>query len=133
MDIGFVAAFWVVSFSLAVTPGTDWAYTISAGMRDRALAPAVAGILLGHLVFMLVVAAGVGALVASVPIFLTALTFIGTAYLLWLGVGILVRPPVPTVDEEPSSGSWYAWTARGVEHRVQGQLPGSSRGSGSRR
>jgi threonine/homoserine/homoserine lactone efflux protein len=113
VEIQLLAAFWVVSFSLAMTPGADWAYTISAGLRDHGLAPAVAGILLGHLMFMLVVAAGVGALVASVPTILTALTFIGVAYLLWLGIGILRKPPVPTIGEEQTSGSWYAWTVRG--------------------
>ena len=113
MDLGLLAAFWVVSFSLVMTPGADWAYAISAGMRGRALAPAVAGMLLGYLTITLVVAAGVGALVARLPSILTALTFLGAAYLLWLGIGILVRPPEPTAGEERTSGSWSAWTIRG--------------------
>ncbi len=113
METGLLAAFWIVSFSLVMTPGADWAYVISAGMRARALAPALVGMLLGYLMITLVVAAGVGALVASVPAILTALTFFGAAYLLWLGLHILVRRPTPTVDEEQTSGPWYAWTVRG--------------------
>lgn len=113
METGLVAAFWVVSMSLVMTPGADWAYAISAGMKDRTLAPALAGMLLGYLMITLVVAAGVGALVTSVPVILTVLTVLGAAYLLWLGVGVLVRPPVPAAGETRTSGAWFAWTVRG--------------------
>ena len=30
-----VAAFWAVSFLFVVTPGADWAYAITAGLRHR--------------------------------------------------------------------------------------------------
>ena len=60
MTIGVIAAFWAVSLLFVITPGADWAYAISTGVRDRA-APAVSGLLLGHLVATLVVAAGVAA------------------------------------------------------------------------
>lgn len=40
-------------------------------MRNRMLLPAVSGMLLGYLVITIVVAAGVGATVLSVPLFLT--------------------------------------------------------------
>lgn len=93
MDTGLLVAFWVVSFSLVMTPGADWAYAISAGLRERVLVPAVSGMLLGYLAITLVVAAGVGALVASVPGILVALTLVGAAYLLWLGVNVLLHPP----------------------------------------
>ncbi|MBS0850550.1 LysE family transporter [Enterobacter sp. JGM127] len=95
MDFSLLVAFWIVSFSLVMTPGADWAYAISSGMRNRMLLPAVSGMLLGYVVITVVVAAGVGALVASVPVILTVLTYAGAAYLLWLGVGVLRNPPVP--------------------------------------
>lgn len=97
MDYSLLAAFWIVSFSLVMTPGADWAYAISSGMRNRTLFPAVSGMLLGYVVITVIVAAGVGALVASVPVILTVLTYAGAAYLLWLGVGVLRNPPVPSV------------------------------------
>ncbi|KHJ54749.1 lysine transporter LysE [Aureimonas altamirensis] len=112
MDMGMLMAFWVVSFALVMTPGADWAYAISAGMQERAIAPAIVGMLLGYLAITLVVAAGVGALVASEPAVLTALTFVGAGYLLWLGVGVLMDPPGPQ-DGNDSEGTTMAWVVRG--------------------
>lgn len=66
-----IIAFWGVSLALVMTPGADWAYAITAGMRDKALAPAIAGLLLGYVGITLVVAAGVGSLVAEHPMVLT--------------------------------------------------------------
>lgn len=40
-------------------------------MRNRMLLPAVSGMLLGYLVITIVIAAGVGAMVSSVPLFMT--------------------------------------------------------------
>ena len=113
MNFALLAAFWAVSMMFVITPGADWAYAISAGMRDRAILPAVAGLLLGHLVATLIVAAGVGALVTSVPFALTALTLIGAVYLLWLGVGLIRNPPVPTAANDAGSISAARWIAKG--------------------
>jgi threonine/homoserine/homoserine lactone efflux protein len=76
-----------------LTPGVDWAYAIAAGLRYRSVLPAVAGMLAGHALATVVVAAGVGALVTGVPLALTALTVVGAAYLIWLGVTTLTHPP----------------------------------------
>ena len=92
---GTVTAFWAVSFLFVVTPGADWAYAIAAGLRHRVVLPAVGGLLAGHLVATAVVAAGVGALVARLPLLLTVLTLAGALYLVWLGTGTLARPAVP--------------------------------------
>ena len=45
MAVGTLAAFWAVSFLLVLVPGPDWAYLIAAGLRDRSVLPAVAGLL----------------------------------------------------------------------------------------
>ncbi|MDJ0277155.1 LysE family translocator [Sphingomonas sp. 2R-10] len=113
MNASLLAAFWAVSMMFVITPGADWAYAISAGMRDKAIVPAVAKLLLGHLVATLIVAAGVGALVTSVPYALTALTLIGAAYLLWLGVGLITNPPVPTAADDAGPISPARWLAKG--------------------
>lgn len=113
MNPALLAAFWAVSMMFVIMPGADWAYAISAGMRDRAILPAVAGLLLGHLVATLIVAAGVGALVTSVPFALTALTLIGAAYLLWLGTSLIRNPPVPTAGNDAGSISSVRWIAKG--------------------
>ena len=87
MTLSVLAAFWAVSFLLIITPGADWAYAISAGMRGRLVTPAVAGLLSGHLLATVVVAAGVGGLVASHPMILRAMTIAGSGYTTWTDDG----------------------------------------------
>jgi threonine/homoserine/homoserine lactone efflux protein len=115
MDYSTFAAFWIVSILLIVTPGMDWAYVISAGMRGRVVVPAVTGLLFGHLTAILLVAAGVGALVASSPAALSVLTFAGAAYLLWIGIGQLRKPSGPPVaGEAEASHSGMRWALKGA-------------------
>jgi threonine/homoserine/homoserine lactone efflux protein len=50
MSLSVMAGFWAVSLLLVITPGADWAYAISAGLRGRgAVIPAVAGMMSAHL------------------------------------------------------------------------------------
>lgn len=95
-----VLAFWGVSILFVITPGAHWAYAITAGLRFRSPLPAIAGMLAGHVLATLVVAAGVGALVARVPVLLTVLTVAGALYLLWLGVGMLRAPATAPREAE---------------------------------
>ncbi|MFD5766362.1 LysE family translocator [Streptomyces sp. NPDC127049] len=96
MDTTTLAAFLAVDLLLVFTPGADWAYAISAGLRDRSVLPAVAGLLTGHAAYALVAVAGVAVIVAGSPEALTALTVAGAGYLLWLGWGVLRQPVTPT-------------------------------------
>lgn len=105
MSLNMFAAFWAVSVLFVITPGADWAYAISAGIRGRRVLPAVAGMLIGHLIATLIVAAGVGSVIAGVPGVLSALTIAGAGYLLWLGVGMLRQPPEPLAGQEEDAGS----------------------------
>lgn len=115
MTLATLAAFWGVSLLFIVTPGADWAYAISAGLRNRSPIPAVAGVLTGHFGATLVVAAGVGALVASWPIALTALTVGGAGYLIWLGIGMLRSPGVaPGPDSTVAPAAPIAQFGKGV-------------------
>lgn len=114
MTPAIFAAFWAVSMLFVITPGLDWAYIISAGIRGRVVVPAVAGLLLGHLMAIAIVAAGVGALVAGNPLALTVLTLIGAAYLLWIGFNMLLHPPAPSTGEGQRSGSWLRWAGKGI-------------------
>ncbi|WP_322053724.1 LysE family translocator [Paraburkholderia bannensis] len=114
MQASLLTAFWIVSFSLVMVPGADWAYAISAGLRGRVIAPAVGGMLLGYLAITLVVAAGVGTLVTSVPAVLSVLTVVGGAYLLWLGVKTLLRPASQlSAGDEQAQQSRQGWAMRG--------------------
>lgn len=113
MGLGTIAAFWGVSFLFVLTPGADWAYAITAGLRNRVL-PAVSGLLLGHLLATAVIAAGVGTLVTRVPGALLALTAAGAAYLVWLGANLLAHPALPEADAGTAAGSSARWTLKGV-------------------
>ncbi|NHB59655.1 LysE family translocator [Photorhabdus sp. RW14-46] len=114
MELSLFAAFWIVSVLFIITPGADWAYTISAGMHGRAVLPAVTGLLCGHLIATIVVAAGVGAIVAGTPIALTVLTVAGAGYLLWLGINMIRHPSVPTASNEREVGSRSQWAIKGL-------------------
>ncbi|MDU7769156.1 MAG: LysE family transporter, partial [Serratia marcescens] len=112
MTLALFAAFWAVSILLVITPGMDWAYVISAGIRGRVVVPAVAGLLFGHLLMIAIVVAGVGALLVGNPLALTALTLLGAAYLLWIGCNMLLHPPVPGAGEDQRSDSWLRWAGK---------------------
>ncbi|OZC42521.1 lysine transporter LysE [Rhodococcus sp. WWJCD1] len=116
MTLGSIAAFWAVSALFVLTPGADWAYAISAGLRQRSVLPAVGGMLTGHLIATLVVAAGVAALVAESPNVMTGLTVVGALYLAWLGIGAVRNPPAPRADMDAAStsGVRQAFTGVGV-------------------
>jgi len=113
MEMSFIASFWLVSFLLIITPGADWAYTISAGINGRRVIPAVAGLMSGHLLATLIVIAGIGVLIANHPLALSTLTLLGAGYLMWLGIAILRHPPMPDTQQH-SAGSWNRWAIKGL-------------------
>ena len=96
MAAGSVAAFWAVATLLIIVPGPDWAFTISSGLRGHSAVPAVSGLVAGYAAITIVVAAGVGALVARTPVLLTGLTTVGGTYLIWHGARTLARPAAPS-------------------------------------
>jgi threonine/homoserine/homoserine lactone efflux protein len=79
-------AFLVVAGALACTPGVDWAYSITAGLKQRSFVPAVAGLCGGYVLHTVLLVAGLAALLTGVPGMLGWLTVAGAAYLLWLGL-----------------------------------------------
>jgi len=100
VPISALLGFWAVATLLIIVPGPDWAFAISAGLRGHVV-PAATGIVVGYLAMTIVVAAGVGVLVASSPVALTVLTVIGGGYLIWLGATTLAHPARPPGAEEP--------------------------------
>lgn len=113
MAISVLTAFWAVSLLFVITPGADWAYAISAGMRGRWVMPAVAGMLSGHFLATLIVAAGVGSLIAGHPLALSLLTLAGCTYLLWLGGNLLLSPSVPQAGASQAQESGSRWALKG--------------------
>ncbi|MER5830406.1 LysE family translocator [Streptomyces sp. NPDC002130] len=104
MDTTTLAAFLAVDLLLVFTPGADWAYAITAGLRDRSVVPAVAGLVAGYAGYTLLAVAGLVVIVASSGTLLTALTVAGAGYLVWLGWGVLRQPAALTAGaEEPGA------------------------------
>lgn len=114
MAASSIAAFWAIAFLLIIVPGPDWAFTISAGLRGRSVLPAVGGIVLGYAAMTAVVAAGVGALVARTPAFLSALTVVGGLYLMWHGTTTVARPSAARTPAAAPAGTGRATLARGM-------------------
>jgi threonine/homoserine/homoserine lactone efflux protein len=100
-------AFWAAALLLIVVPGPDWAFTLSAGLHGRSILPAVSGLVLGYAAITIVVAAGVGAMVAGSPAILTGLTLIGGTYLIWHGAMTVAKPSTPTTSaHNPAGTNW---------------------------
>ena len=93
MPAGSILAFWGVALLLIAVPGADWAFTLSVGLRGRSVVAAVGGLMLGYGAMTVIVAAGVGAVVARNPGALTGLTVAGGGYLMWHGARTLASPP----------------------------------------
>lgn len=112
MDIANLMSFWAVSLLLIITPGPDWAFMLGHALRRRPLLPPLAGIALGYLGLTVVVAGGLGALVARHPALLTIVTVAGVLVLLRIGWTMLraalggpVTVEVDTAEpEEPRGG-----------------------------
>ena len=85
MDFANLMSFWAVSLLLVCTPGPDWAFVLGAAFRRRPILPALAGLAAGYLGLTIVVAAGLGALVARHPALLTVVTVLGALVLLRIG------------------------------------------------
>jgi threonine/homoserine/homoserine lactone efflux protein len=109
-----VVAFWGVARLLIIVPGADWAFILSSGLRGRTVLPAVSGIVLGYAGIALVVAVGVGALVARSPAFLTGLTIAGGLYLMGHGARTLARPSAPGEHAAAPGRASRGTLARGI-------------------
>lgn len=103
MALDSVLAFWGVCALLIAVPGADWAFVVGAGLRGQSVVPAVAGLVLGYVGLTVVVALGVGALVARSPGALTVLTVVGGSYLIWRGVMSLAHRPGTIAPASPAS------------------------------
>ncbi|MGR3806636.1 LysE family translocator [Pasteurella testudinis] len=114
-----MVGFWVLSLSLVLTPGMDWAYVMAAAAGGRVWA-ALFGMLLGYLLVIFLVMAGVGAVVVANPVLLHGLTLVGAAYLAWLGVQTL-RAPSRAVQTTAEPQAARRWITNGI--RASGLNP----------
>ncbi|MDO8905422.1 LysE family translocator [Hydrogenophaga sp.] len=89
----FIAAGWLLN----LTPGPDVLYIVSNALRSgvRAGMFAALGIVSGCFVHVFAAAVGVSALLATSATAFTVLKWIGAAYLLWMGVRLLMSNATP--------------------------------------
>lgn len=114
MNVTTLTAFLAVDLLLVVTPGADWAFAIAAGLGERSVVPAVAGLVAGYAGYTLLAVAGLVVLVASLPGLLTVLTVLGAVYLMWLGFTVLIRPLALSAAAEPAGSARRQTMLRGV-------------------
>lgn len=84
----FIAAGWLLN----LTPGPDVLYIVSSALRSGVRAGIVAalGIVSGCFVHVFAAALGVGALLATSATAFTVLKWLGAAYLMWMGIRLLL-------------------------------------------
>lgn len=87
----FIAAGWLLN----LTPGPDVLYIVSNALKSGTRAGIVAGlgITTGCFMHIFAAAVGVGALLATSAMAFTVLKWLGAAYLMWMGVRILLSRP----------------------------------------
>lgn len=95
MSSATLFSFWAFSLFFVFTPGADWAYAITAGIRGKGVMAAVLGLLAGYVALTLIVAAGFGMMIAGNRTVIASLTLAGALYLGWLGVSLIRNPPIP--------------------------------------
>jgi threonine/homoserine/homoserine lactone efflux protein len=101
-----LALFVAAGLALNITPGPDMLYVAARGAsegRPAGIASAL-GIGAGTLVHIALVAAGLAAVLAAVPVAYLAIRLGGAAYLIYLGVrGLMARPSAAAAPLEPAS------------------------------
>src|SRR6476646_8919574 len=105
-DLHSLLLFLAAGLALNVTPGPDMLYVAARGAgegRSAGIASAL-GIGAGTLVHIALVAAGLAAVLAAVPVAYLAIRLGGAAYLVYLGVrGLMARPSAAASPLEPAS------------------------------
>ncbi|MEA2941436.1 MAG: hypothetical protein QOD09_1965 [Bradyrhizobium sp.] len=96
--------FIISGLLLNITPGPDTAYIVgrSVQMGWRGGAAAALGICCGCLVHVFAAAIGLSALLAASSVAFTAIKLIGAAYLLYIGIRMLLARPN---DDAPTTGT----------------------------
>jgi homoserine/homoserine lactone efflux protein len=97
--LGFLFA----SILIAVTPGPGAVISMSTGMRHGywAALTAILGLQAAILVHLLIVALGLGAVLAASENAFLVVKFIGAAYLVWLGIQKWRAPVIPVDADAP--------------------------------
>lgn len=101
MPLGSFASFAALDVLLVITPGADWAFAIAVGLKGDRVPAAIAGLAAGYLAQAVLVAAGLGALLARNADALRISTIAGAAYLLSVGIAVVKRPAPIAAARQP--------------------------------
>ncbi len=93
LDPQLYALFLTAALLLTLAPGPDTMFVLGAGLGGGARGGllASAGIMTGLLVHLSLALVGVSALIAASPLAFDVLRWAGAAYLIWIGVPLVVR------------------------------------------
>ena len=97
-------------FVAVITPGPNNFIVLEQTLEGgwRAAGPAVAGVVAGTQLLLLLTWLGVGAAVAQEPRLQRLLTYAGAGYLLWLGLRVIWRSFLDTKEEKEASQATFA-------------------------
>src|SRR5438046_10466958 len=92
-DFSALGAFFAAAFLLNIAPGPDMLYVIgrSIGQGRRAGTVSALGVFVGCLVHIFIAAVGLAALLRSSPLAYSIVRYAGAAYLVYLGVRVLLE------------------------------------------
>lgn len=112
-------AFVLAAGLLTITPGLDTAIVLRASALEgrRAGAAAAAGIILGLMVWGAASAIGLTAVLAASSLAYTAVKWTGAAYLVFLGLGMVLKPKATVATGEAETAGVHGagrWLRRGL-------------------
>lgn len=99
-------AFFVASWLISLSPGAGAISCMAAGMRygyARAMWN-IAGLQAGIMFVLVIVALGLGAVIAASTMLFTAIKWLGALYLVWLGVQQWRAPAAPMAADAADAG-----------------------------
>jgi threonine/homoserine/homoserine lactone efflux protein len=111
-------AFSVAAGLLTITPGLDTAIVLRTAAVEgpRRAALAAVGVITGCLVWGAAVALGLGVLLQASALAFNVIKWAGAAYLVWLGIGLILKPRERfdlSAPAGPAGTSDVAWMRRG--------------------
>ena len=117
MELSVWLTFFLASWAISISPGAGAVAAMSSGLNHgfvRGYATTL-GLILGIWTQVLLVGAGLGALVATSSVAFTVVKWLGVAYLVWLGLQQWRAPaePMAAASPETASSSWRQLVLRG--------------------
>lgn len=109
-DPALFLAFIAAATLLTITPGVDTAMVLRAAATEgpRSALFAGIGISIGCLIWAGAVSLGLGALLQASELAYTILKWAGAAYLVWLGLKMLLKPRTAWADQDAAAAKGFA-------------------------